>query len=108
MGPGPAAGQGGGQRPSQQESGRVSVTRVRFQDPQPEDPIFTGLRMSKVENEFRRRVEEYTSDSEDEENKMSTIKRNGAIVSDHAEEKSEDKSNDSRRKFSDPTSPPPL
>ena len=39
MGPGPAAGQGGptgGQRPSQQESGRVSVTRVRFQDPQPE------------------------------------------------------------------------
>ena len=39
MGPGPAAGQGGptgGQRQSQQESGRVSVTRVRFQDPQPE------------------------------------------------------------------------
>ena len=30
-----------------------------------QDPIFTGLRMSKVENEFRRRVEEYTSDSED-------------------------------------------
>ena len=68
-----------------QESGRVSVTRVRFQDPQTEvgvehseasvgsytrhqdqpQPGLSGLRMTDIESEFRRRVEECSEDSDD-------------------------------------------
>jgi len=63
------------------ESGRASQNRVRFQDPQSQEPSeLSQLRLSAVEQEFRRRVEEYTSDSEDEEAKISTIKRNGNIA----------------------------
>jgi len=59
--------------------------RVRFQDPQSqeEDSSLSQLRPQEVEQEFRRRVEEYQEDSEDEDNsKVSTIKRNGTIPSD--------------------------
>merc|ERR1719471_1852774 len=73
---GPSQQQQQQQQQQKPESGRVSVTRVRFQDPQVED-LTAGLRLSSVETEFRRRVEQYTSDSEDEETKVSTIKRNG-------------------------------
>jgi len=59
---------------------RPSQNRVRFQDPSQESNDLSQLRLSAVEQEFRRRVEEYTSDSEDEEAKMSTIKRNGNIA----------------------------
>ena len=71
-------------RPGGQESGRVSVTRVRFQDPQTEvgselhsethegsytrdqdQPGLSGLRMTDIESEFRRRVEECSEDSDD-------------------------------------------
>ena len=72
-------------RPGQESSGRVSVSRVRFQDPQTEVGIersktsvgsytrhqdhlqsdLFGLRMTEIESEFRRRVEECNEDSDD-------------------------------------------
>merc|ERR1711909_9995 len=67
------------------EQGRTSQNRVRFQDPQSQESSeLSQLRLSAVEQEFRRRVElytkEYTSDSEDDDAKISTIKRNGNIA----------------------------
>lgn len=55
-----------GEVPGKPEPGRASQNRVRFQDPQSQEPSsLSQLRPSAVEQEFRRRVEEYTSDSED-------------------------------------------
>merc|ERR1719435_800291 len=67
------------------EQGRTSQNRVRFQDPQSQESSeLSQLRLSAVEQEFRRRVEqytkEYTSDSEDDDAKISTIKRHGNIA----------------------------
>jgi len=67
------------------EQGRTSQNRVRFQDPQSQESSeLSQLRLSAVEQEFRRRVEQYskefTSDSEDDDAKISTIKRNGNIA----------------------------
>jgi len=60
------------------EPARPSQNRVRFQDPRAQESSdLSQLRLSAVEQEFRRRVEQYTSESEDEETKVSTIKRNG-------------------------------
>lgn len=57
-----------------------SQSRVRFQDPQEEAPAELVLRPSAVEQEFRRRLEQYQGDSEEEEEKVSTIRRNGHMA----------------------------
>jgi len=93
-GPGPVRGPEGQAKP---EPGRTSQNRVRFQDPHSQESSeLAQLRLTAVEQEFRRRVEEYTSDSDDDEAKMSTIKRNGNIANNQADKDSEKRAAEER------------
>jgi len=65
--------------------------RVRFQENQEEAvaPHLGKLTPQEVEQEFRRRVEQYESD--DEDTKISTMKRNGALHAFNEKDKEEEK-----------------